>query len=112
MLDAVAEAVVRFNSLPPDAIPAHRQRMSMILHVPALQAHSNLRYADWREVIARFVARRLGQTDDAAVPQLVGHVALGAAVAAYEQWLADPTADLEAVMGETFAMLGRLRSSR
>jgi TetR/AcrR family transcriptional regulator, regulator of mycofactocin system len=111
VLDAVAEAVVRFNSLPPEAIHAHRQRMSMILHVPALQAHSNLRYADWREVIARFVARRIGQTDDAAVPQLIGHVALGAAVAAYEQWLADPAADLDAVMAETFLLLGRLGSS-
>jgi hypothetical protein len=36
------------------------------------------------------------------VPQLVGHVALGAAVAAYEQWLADPGADLEALLAASF----------
>src|ERR671911_440051 len=48
LLETLAEAVVRFNDLPAEAIPAHRQRMSLILHVPALQAHSTLRYADWR----------------------------------------------------------------
>lgn len=105
VLEALAAAVVRFNSLPPEAIPAHRQRMSLILHVPALQAHSNLRYADWRAVVARFVADRTGLDESAAAPQLVGHVALGAAVASYEQWLADPAADLESVMATSFAQL-------
>lgn len=102
VLDAVADAVVRFNSLPPAAVPAHRQRMSMILHVPALQAHSALRYADWRAVIARFVAGRPGGE---AVAALVGHVALAAAVAAYEQWLADDAADLSALLAGSFAQL-------
>lgn len=102
VLEAVADAVVRFNSLPPGAVPAHRQRMSMILHVPALQAHSALRYADWRAVIARFVAGRPGGE---AVAPLVGHVALAAAVAAYEQWLADDDADLAALLAGSFAQL-------
>jgi TetR/AcrR family transcriptional regulator, regulator of mycofactocin system len=105
VLDAVTDAVARFNSLPPEAIPAHRQRMAMILHVPALQAHSNLRYAEWRAVIARFVAGRLGEPEDAPLPQLVGHVALGAAVASYEQWLADATVDLEGALRRSFAQL-------
>lgn len=105
VLDAVAEAVVRFNSLPSAAVPAHRQRMALILHVPALQAHSTLRYAAWRGVVARFVGRRLGEPDDGAVPQLVGHVALGAAVAAYEQWLADPAVDLESLLAASFTEL-------
>ncbi|HET7718519.1 MAG TPA: mycofactocin system transcriptional regulator, partial [Acidimicrobiales bacterium] len=96
VLEALTEAVARFNSLPPEAVGAHRQRMALILHVPALQAHGTLRYADWRAVVARFVARRTGATQDAALPQLVGHVALGAAVASYEQWLTDPRADLDA----------------
>lgn len=103
LLEALTEAVVRFNSLPPDAVPAHRQRMSLILHVPALQAHSTLRYADWRDVVARFAARRLGLPPDALVPQLVGHLALGSAVTAYEQWLADESADLTALLAESFA---------
>lgn len=105
VLDLVAEAVVRFNTLPAGAVPAHRQRMSMILHVPALQAHSNLRYADWRAVVARFVARRTGGSPDDALPQLLGHVALGVAVAAYERWLADETVDLAAVLADSFAEL-------
>ena len=86
-------------------MPAHRQRMSLILHVPALQAHSTLRYADWRNVVARFAARRLEQPADALLPQLVGHLALGAAVTAYEQWLADESADLPALLTEAFGAL-------
>jgi hypothetical protein len=79
--------------------------MELILHVPALQAHSTLRYADWRAVVARFVARRTASREADALPQLLGHVALGAAVAAYEQWLADERADLEALMAASFAEL-------
>ena len=103
--EALTEAVIRFNDLPPDAVPAHRQRMSLILHVPALQAHSTLRYADWRGVVARFAARRLKQSADALLPQLVGHLALGAAVTAYEQWLADESADLPRLLSAAFGAL-------
>jgi mycofactocin system transcriptional regulator len=102
LLDALTEAVVRFNDLPPEAVPAHRQRMALILHVPALQAHSTLRYAAWRGVVARFAARRLGQPVDDPLPQLIGHLALGSAVAAYEQWLADEMSDLAPILTEAF----------
>jgi TetR/AcrR family transcriptional regulator, regulator of mycofactocin system len=105
VLESLADAVVRFNSLPPEAVPAHRERMALILHVPALQAHATLRYADWRAVVARFVARRAGGPAAAAVPHLVGHVALGAAVASYEQWLASPDADLSSLLAASFAEL-------
>jgi mycofactocin system transcriptional regulator len=105
LLDALSDAVVRFNDLPPEAGPAHRQRMALILHVPALQAHSTLRYADWRNVVARFAARRLGEPADALRPQLIGHLALGAAVTAYEQWLADESADLPSLLREAFGTL-------
>ena len=105
VLEALADVVVAFNALPPEAVAAHRQRMSLILHVPALQAHSALRYAEWRAVVARFVAARTRADEGAPLPQLVGHVALGAAVASYEQWLADPAADLGATMADAFAEL-------
>ena len=105
VLEALADVVVRFNALPPEAVPAHRRRMAMVLHVPALQAHSALRYADWRAVVARFVARRSRHGEDDAVPQLVGHVALAIAVASYEQWLADPTSELEPIMAASFTEL-------
>ena len=94
MVEALRDAVVRFNSLPPEAVPAHRERMALILRVPALQAHSTLRYAAWRTVVATFAARRLGVATTDFAPQLLGHLALGAAVAAYEQWLGDEAADL------------------
>ncbi|MFI5054136.1 MAG: mycofactocin system transcriptional regulator [Acidimicrobiia bacterium] len=105
LLATLADAVIRFNSVAPEAVTAHRQRMSLILHVPALQAHSTLRYADWRGVVARFAARQLHQVEHSLLPQLVGHVALGAAVAAYEQWLADEGADLEVFMADAFNAL-------
>ena len=105
MLETLSAAVVRFNSVPPEAVPAHRARMSLILHVPALQAHSTLRYADWRGVVARFAARRLAEPVDALAPQLVGHVALAAAVAAYERWLRDGSAELGALLAAAFGAL-------
>jgi TetR/AcrR family transcriptional regulator, regulator of mycofactocin system len=79
--------------------------MALILHVPALQAHSTLRYADWRGVVARFTARQLGLPEDDLRPQLVGHVALAAAVAAYERWLADDDADLGVLLADAFGQL-------
>jgi mycofactocin system transcriptional regulator len=121
LLQGLADAVVRFNALPPDAVAAHRQRMSLILHVPALQAHSTLRYAAWREVVARFAAPRLGQPVEALAPQLVAHVALATAVASYEQWLRDERSDLSALLTRAFAALsislpdapaGRARAAR
>ena len=105
LLQGLAEAVVRFNALPPEAVVAHRQRMSLILHVPALQAHSTLRYAAWRDVVARFAAGRMGCPVDALTPQLIAHVALAAAVASYEQWLRDERSDLTALLAEAFGRL-------
>jgi TetR/AcrR family transcriptional regulator, regulator of mycofactocin system len=105
LLEALTDAVVRFNDLPPEAVPAHRQRMALILHVPALQAHSTLRYAEWRNVVARFAAERLGQPVGALLPQLIGHVSLGAAVTAYEQWLAQESADLPRLLRDAFGAL-------
>jgi TetR/AcrR family transcriptional regulator, regulator of mycofactocin system len=105
LLETLTEAGVRFNDLPAQAVPAHRRRMSLILHTPALQAHSTLRYADWRNVVARYAARRLNQPVDALLPQLVGHLALGAALTAYGQWLADESADLPALLLAAFAAI-------
>jgi mycofactocin system transcriptional regulator len=105
LMTGLADAVVRFNALPADAVPAHRQRMSLILHVPALQAHSTLRYAAWRDVVARCAARRLDLPVGSLPAQLVGHVALAAAVASYEQWLRDEASDLTVLLAEAFAAL-------
>lgn len=95
MADALVEALVSFNRVPPEEIDNHRRRMSLLLGVPALQAHSMIMYADWRQVIAGFCAARLHMRPDDHLPQTVGWLSLGAALAAYEQWLAHPGSDLE-----------------
>jgi TetR/AcrR family transcriptional regulator, regulator of mycofactocin system len=87
LMDAIRQAIVDFNRVPPEQMPAHRRRMALLLRVPALQAHSTLRYAAWRQVIADFVAARTGLAAEALVPQAIGYAMLGVAVAAYEEWL-------------------------
>ena len=83
----VHRAVVEFNRFPDDAEPPHPERMRLILRTPALQAHSVLRYAQWREVIAKYVASETGTTATDPLPQLVGYVSLSLAMSAYDQWL-------------------------
>jgi mycofactocin system transcriptional regulator len=94
LMDALRQVVVEFNRFPAADEVWHRRRMALILKVPALQAHSTLRYADWRAVVADFAASRLGLPPRSLAPQAIAHAALGVAVAAYEQWLADPAAEL------------------
>ena len=105
VLQTITDAVVAFNTLPAEVVPAHRLRMSLILHTPALQAHSALRYADWRAVVARHAARVLDHPAESFVPQLVAHVSLAAAVAAHEHWLSDEGADLTALIRDAFDRL-------
>jgi mycofactocin system transcriptional regulator len=92
--EAVHRAVVEFNRFPPGAEPSHRERMRLILQTPELQAHSVLKYAEWRHVIADFVAERLGQKSNDWMPLAAGHVSLALALTAYERWLDDPDADI------------------
>ncbi len=105
--EAVHRGVVRFNEFPGDARPGHRERMQLILGTPELQAHSALRYAEWRAVIAEHVAARLGRAPTDLLPTTVGHVSLALALAAYEAWMRDPTRPLAGLVDE--AMRG-LRS--
>lgn len=105
LLDALRVAVLAFNALEPEQAPWHRERMELILRVPALQAHSTLRYRAWREVVAEHAAARLGQTPADLLPQLVAHSCLGAALTAYEQWLHDPAADLAPLLEEALCAL-------
>ncbi|WP_459800279.1 mycofactocin system transcriptional regulator [Herbidospora sp. RD11066] len=84
---AVHQAVLDFNHLDETAVPQHRERMRLLLTTPALQAHSALKYAAWRRVIAEYVAGRYGLSPDDLLPRTVGYVSLGMALSAYEQWL-------------------------
>lgn len=92
--EAVHRGVVRFNEFPEDARPSHRERMRLILTTPDLQAHSVLRYGEWRRVIAEYVARRTGTDAEDLLPRTVAQVSLALALSAYDVWLDDPDADL------------------
>jgi TetR/AcrR family transcriptional regulator, regulator of mycofactocin system len=105
LIEGLTGAVLAFNSLPPEAEPQHRVRMAMVLHTPALQAHSTLRYAGWRGVVADHAARRLGVTHDSLAPSLLAHQALGSCVAAYEHWLNHPESDLQDLLRQGLARL-------
>lgn len=107
LMDAVHHAVLTFNRLDADQVPWHRRRMRLILTTPALLAHSTPMYARWRAVVADFAARRVGARPEDLLPQLIAYSALGAAVAAYEQWLRADDADLEPLLDEAMAELAR-----
>jgi mycofactocin system transcriptional regulator len=105
LMEAIRVAIVDFNTFPPEQIPWHRRRMRLILQTPALQAHSTLRYAAWRQVIDEFVGERIGQCPDALAPRTIGYVALGVAIAAYEQWLETDEAGLSDLMDSAMRQL-------
>ena len=98
LMDAIRVAIVDFNRIEPEQVPWHRRRMELILRTPTLQAHSTLRYAAWRQVIAEFVGERTGQSPDALAPRTIAYAALGVAVAGYEQWLEADDADLSELL--------------
>ena len=102
---ALRTAVEKFNRFPPEEVGYHRQRMQLLLRAPALVAHSALRYAAWRQVVAEFAARRSGQAEGDLGPQAVGWTFLASSMAAYEQWLKDTDADLPTLLHDTFDLL-------
>ena len=94
MMETLGRAVVASNTYEGKALEELRLRMTLITSVPALQAHSMVRYADWRRVVAEFIAQRLGQDPDDLIPLLVGHMALGASMSAFVRWVSHPEEDL------------------
>ena len=108
MFEVIVEAVVRFNRVHTDGPVAHRERMELIMHTPALRANAALVNAEWQAVLARYAALRMGEPPEALGPQLVAHVSLGAASAAYEQWLREESSDLVEVIEHAFDLAQRL----
>jgi mycofactocin system transcriptional regulator len=105
LMDAVREAVVASNTYPVEALPELRIRMTLITTVPALQAHSMLRYAEWRGVVADFVAARTRRAPEDFVPQAVGYAALSASTAAFAHWVRNPDKDLVRLLDRSYRML-------
>lgn len=105
MMEALRHAVVSSNSYEPSQLPGLRIRMALITTVPALQAHSALRYAAWRRVVAEFAARRLGEAPSDLLPAAIAHAALGTAMASFGRWVEHPDENLEALLDSAFAAL-------
>ena len=71
VMASICAAYVEVNDYAAEDLPILRQRMALILGEPALQAHSQVRYADVDRVVAEHVARRTGQSPTALLPRLV-----------------------------------------
>lgn len=91
--EALADALVAFNTFPDSETEVHRRRMRLLLSVDELRAHSTLMYADWSSAVAEFVAARSGESEEGLLPAAVAHAALGIALSAYRLWVAEPDAD-------------------
>ncbi|GAA1869700.1 mycofactocin system transcriptional regulator [Pseudonocardia ailaonensis] len=105
VMAGIRETVLDFNDVPADEQPWHRQRLRLILETPTLQAHSTLRYAEWRQVVADYAGARLGEPASALLPRTLGHVCLGAALSAYEQWLREEDRELRELLDEVLLAL-------
>ncbi|MBL7500268.1 mycofactocin system transcriptional regulator [Frankia sp. CNm7] len=105
VITALRRAILDFNTYPVAETDSHRRRMALILRTPALQAHSTLRYARWRAVVAEFVAARTGRDEGALEPQAVAWAFLGVAVAGYEEWLAHAGAELIPILDRALGLL-------
>jgi mycofactocin system transcriptional regulator len=93
-MEALRIGVVESNNYPDDQLPGLRIRMTLITRTPALQAHSALRYAEWRGVVAEWAADRLGAAVDDLMPQAIAGAALGTAMATFGRWVDHPGENL------------------
>jgi len=106
LVEALRMAIVDANRLDPETASLQRERMTLLLTVPHLIAHSTLRYAAWRQVVAEYVARRRGVAEDSLEPQAIAWAFLGACQSAYEHWLRDEQSDLSALLNDAIHLLG------
>ncbi|MGO9156942.1 mycofactocin system transcriptional regulator [Mycobacterium sp.] len=104
--EALRAALLAFNTFDECETVRHRQRMRVILETAELQAYSMTMYAGWREVMAGFVAGRLGVKTIDPLPQTVAWTMLGVALSAYEQWLSDESVTLPEALGNAFDVVG------
>ena len=105
LMDVLRQAVVVTNRFGAGELDELRIRMGLISTVPTLVAHSAVRYAEWCEVVAGFVAMKVGVEPDGLGPQTVARAALGAAVAAFTCWAADGRDDLPTEVDRAFRLL-------
>jgi TetR/AcrR family transcriptional regulator, regulator of mycofactocin system len=106
-MTTLGRSVVASNQYDGDALVELRLRMTLITTVPALQAHSMLRYDAWRRVISEFIATRTGAAPDDFVPLIVGHLALATSMAAFVRWVDHPDEALEDHLRAGYERLAR-----
>lgn len=107
LMEVITSAVIETNRYDSDELPVLRIRMMLITSVPALQAHSAVRYAEWRDVVAEFAAKRLGQQPNDLLPLMFGYGALGASRAAFARWVSHEGESLEESLRACYAALSR-----
>jgi len=105
LMQVLRRAVVETNRFNEEQLVDLRLRMSLIRSVPTLVAHSAVRYEEWCDVVARFAARRLGGRPTDLAPQTLARAALGAAMAAFEEWTRRDDGDLTEVVDQALALL-------
>jgi mycofactocin system transcriptional regulator len=105
VIEVVRQAAVASNAYPTEMLDELHTRLSLIQSVPALQAHSMLRYAEWREVVAAYVASRLDCATDDLLPIAIGHAALAASTAAFSRWVAHPGEDILTLIDRSYELL-------
>lgn len=105
VMEALRVAIIEFNRFPPEQLALHRERMRLLLEVPALVAHSSLRYQDWRTAVAEFVALRIGGDVNDLEPQAVAWACLGLCLAAYQEWMQHDSEDLLTLIDRAFRRL-------
>ncbi len=105
VMAVIREAAVRSNSYPDSLLDELHLRLTLIQTVPALQAHSMLRYAEWRDVIAEYVAERLGATPGELIPIAAGHAALAASTAAFNRWVTHRDEDILDLIDRSYGLL-------
>jgi len=105
MMDVLRRAVVATNRFGAGELDELRIRMALISSVPALVAHSAVRYAEWCDVVSAFVARRTGAALDDLGPQTVARAALGAAMAAFTCWARGDVDDLTGEVDRAFRLM-------
>jgi mycofactocin system transcriptional regulator len=105
MMEVLRQAVIDTNRFGAGELDELRIRISLTSSVPTLVAHSAVRYAEWCEVVARFVASRIGGDPDDLGPQTVARAALGAAMAAFSSWARQADTDLVGELDRAFRIL-------
>lgn len=102
VLPSICDAYVEVNDYAPRDLPLLRQRMQLILTEPALQAHSQVRYADVDRVVAEYVAQRTGTEPGELLARLVATSTRAAATTAFEAWLTYPEFSLDKTLRTAF----------